>query len=142
MSSQPISTFFEADNKRLEYLYNNFKSKLGSSEALTYFWAFKKGVEKNIRWEEDILFPFFEDKMDISHGPVDVMIAEHREILEYLQGIDEHLLSERDVLPLMHALEEVLGMHNNKEEQILFPLIDDCSNDAEKADFFLIHSTL
>ncbi|MEO2267586.1 hemerythrin domain-containing protein [Pseudoalteromonas pernae] len=137
MNPQSISNYFVADHKRLECLYASFKAKLGSDEALCYFWAFKKGIEQNIKWEEEVLFPFFEEKMGISHDPTDVMLSEHRDILEYLVGIDEYLLSNRDVAPLLLALEEVLEAHNQKEEQILFPLIDDYSNGVEKADLFL-----
>ncbi len=88
---------------------------------------FAAGLRRHIAFEEQILFPAFEatSGMPPTAGPTAVMRAEHREI-EDLIGRIEAGIAERDapVEDLRRSLHAVLGEHNFKEEQVLYPATD------------------
>ncbi len=96
------------------------------SAAETYA-LFAAGLRRHIAFEEQILFPAFEatSGMPSGVGPTAVMRAEHREI-EDLIGKIEAGITEKDapVDQLRRSLHAVLGEHNFKEEQVLYPSTD------------------
>ena len=68
--------------------------------------AFKGGLERHIRWEEDLLLPLWEDKTGMSDGGATfVMRREHRQIEEHLQAIGRNVTQQ--------------NMDNNPAEQAL-----------------------
>ena len=89
--------------------------------------AFAAGLRRHIAFEEQVLFPAFEEitGMPPTAGPTAVMREEHREI-EALIGKIEAGIAERDapVEELRRGLHDVLGEHNLKEEEILYPTTD------------------
>lgn len=134
-----ISEYFEKDHDRLDELFRNFREWKSKDypKAKEYFVAFKYGLQRHIIWEEDILFPLFEERTGSSQGPTMVMRQEHRQIGEKLEAI--HLKvkeadpdSEREE----NSLLEVLAMHNMKEENILYPAIDAQAAEEDAKDVF------
>lgn len=104
----------------------------GAREA----WAeFSFGLRRHIGFEEAILFPAFEQGtgMPPDGGPTAVMRHEHRRIEELLDAIGSALAGAGTPLPLRAELHRVLGEHNMKEEQILYPMTDNCLG-AEEGD--------
>jgi uncharacterized protein (DUF2249 family)/hemerythrin-like domain-containing protein len=90
-------------------------------------WAdFSFGLRRHIRFEEEILFPTFEEKVGVSPaaGPTAVMREEHREIEGLIDAIGRALAGEGAPLPLRSDLHRVLGQHNVKEERVLYPGAD------------------
>jgi uncharacterized protein (DUF2249 family) len=87
---------------------------------------FSVGLTRHIRFEEQILFPTFEDKSGFSptEGPTAVMRAEHREIEQLIDAIGRAFSGDGAAHPLRAELHDVLGGHNMKEEQILYPGTD------------------
>jgi uncharacterized protein (DUF2249 family) len=89
--------------------------------------GFAAGLRRHIAFEEQILFPAFEatSGMPPAAGPTAVMRAEHREI-EDLIGRIEAGIGEKDapVEELRRSLHAVLGEHNFKEEEVLYPASD------------------
>jgi regulator of cell morphogenesis and NO signaling len=58
---------------------NSGSSKRPTPEnAIKNFEEFKAGLEQHIVWEEEILFPSFEQKFGLPGGPTEVMRWEHR----------------------------------------------------------------
>ncbi|MBS3798040.1 MULTISPECIES: hemerythrin domain-containing protein [unclassified Pseudoalteromonas] len=135
--TQLISFYFEADHKRLDALYNQFIAQQGTRQASAYFHAFRQGLEQHIRWEESVLFPFFEQKTGMNQGPTRVMTIEHQEIVALNSQISEQLEHQQPIAPLLHRLESLLSEHNDKEEQVLYPMLDQRSSEEEKAALFL-----
>ena len=79
---------------------------------------------KHIELEETVLFAAFaEVAAQGQMGPVQVMIAEHREITSLISppadSLDEGTLASN-----VNALIGKLAVHNKKEEMILYPLIN------------------
>ncbi|MDP7195775.1 MAG: hemerythrin domain-containing protein, partial [SAR202 cluster bacterium] len=67
-------------------------------------------------------------------GPTSVMRMEHIQIKNYLQEIKRKLHTKKIQGPCKEevALFEVLESHNQKEENILYPGIDNLTSEQEK----------
>jgi len=129
--------FMSIDHDRLDDLFEEFnklaKSDMGKAKSL--FDNFRAGLQRHIIWEEDILFPIFERATGMHEtGPTAVMRMEHGQIKNILAAIHEKVLAgESDGIDgLGTQLLGVLGPHNVKEENILYPAIDDLTNEQEK----------
>jgi len=95
---------------------------------------FSFGLRRHIRFEEEILFPAFEEKAGLSPvaGPTAVMRHEHREIEGIIEAIGRALAGEGAPLPLRSDLHRVLGQHNDKEERVLYPGTDQLLSAEER----------
>ena len=95
--------------------------------AFDLYARFAAGLRRHIGFEEEILFQAFEaaSGTPANCGPTAVMRVEHREIEDLLERIGGGIgdaASELDQLrSRFHA---VLGDHNAKEEQVLYPTTD------------------
>lgn len=129
MNMQSVTEYFEKDHDRLDSLFTEFRAlkRSDARAAKRKFKEFLTGLTRHIVWEEEILFPLFEDHTGIKNaGPTLVMRQEHRMIEERLDAIHEKVRAgdpESDAEEA--ALLDVLGAHNQKEEHILYPAIDD-----------------
>ena len=95
--------------------------------AFDLYAEFALGLRRHIGFEEDILFPAFEELSGMPSGPTTVMRAEHREIERLLEAIAGGIGdAAADVDVLRGDLHRVLGEHNVKEERVLYPMADDC----------------
>jgi regulator of cell morphogenesis and NO signaling len=129
MSEQnTISKFFEKDHDRLDELFKTFQQLKRSDfpKAKEAFKAFKSGLQRHIVWEEDLLFPLWEEKTGMSDsGPTPVMRNEHRQIGQLLEAIHSKVAVQNpDSDQEEQALLDILGSHNRKEERALYPAID------------------
>ncbi len=140
MSSKSVKEFMEADHDRLDSIYKEFKENKHAeiSKAKDLFAEFKQGLERHIVWEEEILFPVFEDKTGMkTQGPTIVMRMEHEQIKSCLKRILEKVSNnDPHTEDIEKELEMVLGGHNEKEESILYPWIDQSFSEQEVAEFF------
>lgn len=140
MSQSTISQYYQDDHDRLDRLFSEFQDfkKSDPEKARTSFEKFKGGLERHIRWEEEILFPVFEGK--IGHrdtGPTAVMRLEHTDIKAILETIRKKLQDGSYQTEAEEAqLFGHLGIHNMKEEQILYPAIDRIIGEAERVQIF------
>ncbi len=132
-----ILEFMSVDHDRLDNKIRMYsKEKLVDIEqAESIFLLFKSELERHIIWEEDILFPVFERKTGIKGGgPTSVMRMEHTQIKDHLQKIERKLHTKKIQNPCKEevALFKVLESHNQKEENILYPGIDNLTSEQEK----------
>jgi len=140
MSQITISAYYEEDHDRLDALFLDFQrlKRQDVGAARSSFVAFRSGLLTHIAWEEEILFPLFESKTGMSHsGPTFVMRAEHQQIKSLLEAIHKKVAegnpdSDGDESMLL----SVLGMHNTKEENILYPAIDRSVSDEDRGAVF------
>ncbi len=122
-----IFKFMSEDHDRLDSILENYgKSRNNADEAGRLFSEFEAGLQRHIVWEEEILFPLFEDKMDIhNEGPTEVMRVEHRQIKDVLVKMHDAVSKgDTNTWQLEADLRSVLKPHNDKEENILYPFID------------------
>ena len=76
-------------------------------------------------------------KFGLRGGPTEVMRSEHRDIRKFLDAIAQKLTREDYHTESEELqLESVLCMHNQKEENILYPMIDQVTSDEERSEIF------
>jgi iron-sulfur cluster repair protein YtfE (RIC family) len=135
-----ISTFYEQDHDRLDELFKTFQKFKRSdfAKAKEAFKEFKFGLQRHIVWEEDLLFPLWEEKTGMSDGgPTFVMRNEHRQIGRLLEAIHDKVADQNpDCDQEEQALLNLLGSHNMKEERVLYPAIDQVTNEEERETVF------
>ncbi len=130
-----IRDAFAADHDRLDQLFAEFQrlKRIDYPKAKENFKEFKTGLQRHIVWEEQILFPAFENKTGMCDvGPTAVMRAEHRQIgarLEALHDKVRHADPESDQEE--EALLQLLAQHNLKEESVLYPAMDRMMSEQE-----------
>jgi hemerythrin-like domain-containing protein len=134
-----ITRYLSWDHDRLDGILSEAtrhveQGDLGQARSL--FVSFEEGLRRHIRIEEELLFPLFESRTGMRNGPTAVMRAEHRlieaELARMRQGLDAGDASEyASGLATLHG---VLGPHNAKEEQVLYPTTDDMLDLLERRD--------
>jgi uncharacterized protein (DUF2249 family)/hemerythrin-like domain-containing protein len=95
--------------------------------ASRFHLRFAFGLERHIRFEESVLFPAFDrvTGMGADRGPTAVMRLEHRRIEERLADIRD--AAARGVRPAERTRADLLAlleMHDAKEENLLYPMLD------------------
>ena len=141
MSGQKtITAFYEDDHNKLDKLFETFQKTKRSdfSKAKEAFKEFKVGLQRHIVWEEDLLFPLWEEKTGMSEGgPTFVMRHEHRQIGQLLESIHDKVAANNpDSDQDEQLLLSILGSHNMKEERVLYPSIDNVTSPEEKEKVF------
>ncbi len=128
MSQGPVQPFMESDHDRLDGQLKAFQEAKHRDPPAAggLFRRFESGLRRHIRWEEETLFPRFEERTGMeASGPTAVMRQEHRDIEATLDRM-RTLVDREDAATdaLERRLLEVLGPHNEKEEAVLYPWID------------------
>ncbi len=141
MSEQKtITTFYEEDHDRLDELFKVFQTSKRSdfAKAKEAFKEFKVGLQRHIVWEEELLFPMWEEKTGmIEDGPTPVMRFEHSQIKQQLDAIHQKVEGQNlDTDQEEQALLNLLSSHNRKEERALYPAIDNVINTDEREKVF------
>ena len=140
MSDAKISVTFEQDHDRLDALFTTFQQqkRKDMAKAKEAFVEFKFGLQRHIVWEEDVLFPKWEENSGMAEGgPTQVMRTEHRIIGECLEVIHQKVQANNPDSDLEEQrLVDVLKSHNMKEERILYPSIDQVITDQERAELY------
>jgi regulator of cell morphogenesis and NO signaling len=138
MATPTIAEFMGQDHARLDEIFAQFQTMKNQDvpKARSLFQEFSTGLLRHIVWEEDFLFPTFEAQAEMvqDHGPTGVMRNEHRQIKSFLEQIQAKV-AEGDLTAgeAEQGLLQVLTAHNVKEEKILYPWIDNCLSDEERA---------
>ncbi len=128
MKLETVTDYYSKDHDRLDELFKTYQTlkRTDFPKAKEAFLAFEKGLRRHIVWEEQILFPLFEEKTGMhDQGPTAVMRIEHRQIQATLDTL--HQKMERANLESDTEDEELLSVlfpHNLKEENVLYPMID------------------
>jgi len=140
IATQSIRTTFADDHDRLDGLFSVYRAtkRTDHDRAKECFKQFKFGLQRHIVWEEQILFPLFDRKTGLFEGgPTAVMRAEHRQIADRLEAIHQKVRA-RD--PETDREEEdllaVLTAHNEKEETVLYPMLDRLATPEEVTEAF------
>lgn len=127
MTMTGVKQFFEADHDRLDALFAEYQAlkRQDAAAAKQKFKAFLTGLTRHIIWEEEVLFPLFEERTGMTMGPTEVMRQEHKLIKARLDALhDKVRAADPESDAEAAAVLEVLGSHNMKEEHILYPAID------------------
>ncbi|HSA61162.1 MAG TPA: hemerythrin domain-containing protein [Nitrospiraceae bacterium] len=135
-----ISEFYEQDHDRLDELFTAYRNlkRTDFARAKEAFKEFKVGLQRHIVWEEDLLFPLWEEKTGMSDGgPTFVMRNEHRQIGQLLETMHDKVAEQNPGTDREEqALLNLLGSHNMKEERVLYPAIDQVTSAEERETVF------
>jgi regulator of cell morphogenesis and NO signaling len=135
-----ITRYLSWDHDRLDGLLDQTTRRVETGdfgEARSIFSAFDEGLRRHIRLEEELLFPLFEARTGMRRGPTAVMRTEHRAIEAELSRMARGLEAgdSSDYATGLANLYCVLGPHNVKEEQVLYPTTDDMLDALERREF-------
>lgn len=89
--------------------------------------AFLAELERHIAVEEELLFPAFEERTGMDGGPTAMMRIEH----EQMRGLFAEMraaLAARDAAGYLAAARTLLALlqqHNAKEENMMYPMLDE-----------------
>jgi iron-sulfur cluster repair protein YtfE (RIC family) len=132
-----VTRYLSWDHDRLDGLLGEVTQRVERGDlgpARSVFSAFDQGLRRHIRMEEELLFPLFESRTGMKRGPTVALRAEHR-------AIEVELAQMRDALEVGDAsayasglsnIHSLLGPHNVKEEQVLYPITDDLLQPEEQ----------
>lgn len=111
------------DHDEIDQYWTRFRTLRSQfpSRAVQYFYTFYRGMQTHIDWEEQVLFPMYEDRVQ-RLGVTRAMRVEHREIKRILEKLldavfEGSLQNKRNE----NYLRKVLDRHNQKEEEALYP---------------------
>lgn len=135
-----VDEYLTWDHRRLDRLMDEAKAMVRASavaEAGKHFGEFACGLNWHIDAEENVLFPVFEERTGMTGGgPTHVMRLEHVQIRKAMSDAAAALAAEdvKGFEAAAAAIESVLVPHNDKEEQILYPMIDRMADDEGRAE--------
>ena len=98
------------------------------------FQDFYDGIREQIRIEDQVLFPLYDERTGIE-GPTRAMRREHEQIQDALDRMREAIdCDSADAFSLASSiLLSVLPIHNAKEENLLYIAIDEVMEPPERA---------
>ena len=139
-----IAALMSQNRDRLDTIFADFRKARGE-KAMYLFSQFESGLRAHMAWEEEILFPSFEERAGMNHSdPMAVMRVEHERIRELLLAIKQEIdrgcrriqirvpetgarqtiITDNINRDAMNAsakdLLNVLGPHNDQEESVLY----------------------
>ncbi len=90
--------------------------------------AFLQRIHIHIEMEEDVLFPAFEQRTGMVEAGPSVQMREEHVLMQPLFGSMKAAIAARDgsgYRSASKALLDILVPHNQKEEQMMYPMLDD-----------------
>jgi iron-sulfur cluster repair protein YtfE (RIC family) len=129
-TSQSLKEFFTLDHRKCDgrWVEVETAAETGDAAAVKASWrTFQGELLKHLRMEEEVLFPAFEQATGMTDGgPTFVMRSEHdqmRGLLEQMETAADG--GDRDeLIDLGDTLLMLIQQHNQKEEQMLYPLAE------------------
>lgn len=124
-----FSNYLGNDHRQIDEYFADADATAACSEwhqCVTAFSAGQQALLAHLRMEENVLFPAFEAASGTASGLTYVMRAEHLRIQALLAGMQQAAANwDNDAfLSLSGDLHQILGLHNQKEENILYPMAD------------------
>ena len=140
MPKPTVTQDFAKHHDELDDWFKSFQAQKYQNygKAKEAFKRFKAGLERHIVWEEELLFPLWEEKTGLTDsGPTFVMRGEHRHIGQRLEALLQKVQNENpDSADEEQALTVLLKAHNMKEERVLYPSLDKLATDQERDDLY------
>lgn len=133
-----ISQFMTDDHDHCDTLFaeaENAVAKGDWTQAADRFQAFVNDTLRHFSREEEVLFPAFESRTGMSGGPVVVMRDEHGQMRDTLVTMGQAIEAKdaQTYLGLSETLLMLMRQHNMKEENILYPMMDQALADEAES---------
>lgn len=109
--------FLAAESAAAEDRWPECREKMG---------AYRAEMTRHFEFEEQILFPAFEQATGMTHGPTAVMREEHAQMLDLIEQLVDAASrsSSEDYLASSETMLVLMQQHNLKEEGVLYPECD------------------
>ncbi len=125
-----ISELMTNDHRSCDEIYADAEEAIGQGDfttAAASWGEFCRRVEQHFTLEEQTLFPGFESATGMQAGPTMVMRGEHIQMREMFKSIAAAIAHQEadEALGQCESLMIFMQQHNMKEEQILYPMLDD-----------------
>ena len=140
-----IAELLEEDHRRLDDLSEQMCRNLhvDPMRAIVLAHLFSAGMSRHVTAEETVLFPPYEAHFGLSRVSATAMMErEHRAILHYVERLlvaAERMLQAHDreravgeLLRVLQGLNAVVAEHSDKEERIMFPLLDRTLTESQR----------
>jgi len=123
-----IKDFMTHKHRECDHLLATAEDAVESGDfddAMQKYIAFKDETLKHFDMEEEYLFPMFEEKTGMTQGPTQVMRMEHAQAKSLFEKMDEaYNAKDKDrIFGLGESMNILLQQHNQKEEQMLYTMI-------------------
>jgi hemerythrin-like domain-containing protein len=132
-----ILEFMRDDHRACDHFYTDAENALSAKnteEAKELFNTFYQATNHHFDMEERELFITFEKRTGMMEGPTQMMRYEHQQLRSLLESMRLALSENRtdDFFGIGESMMIMLQQHNMKEEQMLYPMIDQAlGDDAE-----------
>ena len=135
-----IESYFSEDHDYLIDLFEQYQlcKEINFSRAKEIFKRFQDRFIQHAQWEEDILFPFFEEKTSLRDvGPTIILRVQHDIMKKLLEDIlnkieCRNLSTDRDE----KEFSTLFYSHCEKERNTIYPMVDELAEDFEKSDIY------
>jgi hemerythrin-like domain-containing protein len=122
-----LAEWFAHDHRACDTAWVEVESAVDDEafdKAAERFAVFSSAMTRHLAWEEQVLFPAFEDATGMRGGPTFVMRSEHDQMRGLLRMMEEAVSDESfdDVLEHGDTLLMLIQQHNQKEEGMLYPM--------------------
>ena len=129
-----IAPTMSDDHRRCDDLYAEAEALAADErwpEARAAAEAFVTAMQLHLGLEENTLFPAFEQRTGMTGGPTMIMRMEHTQMRQVMDEMREAAgAGQREgFLGSAETLLMLMQQHNLKEEQILYPMLDQAVGD-------------
>ena len=131
-----LSTFMKEDHRACDNKFADMENAIADdnwAEGKQLFEKFGGDLLHHFNIEEEVMFPAFEARSASAHcNPTPVMIMEHEQMRQLVDSMEEAVeIKDKDkFFGLSETLMMTMQQHNMKEEQMMYPMIDEAM-DAE-----------
>ncbi len=125
-----ISELMTDDHRGCDEIYASAEEAIAEGkfdEGLSLWMNFCARIEQHFTLEEQALFPAFEEVTGMQAGPTLVMRGEHLQMREMFKSITSAIDAKDtdEALGQCESLMIFMQQHNMKEEQVLYPMLND-----------------
>lgn len=133
-----LSERLRCDNRRLDGAVGEVGRRLREGPLASARDALNRCTaawERQVRLEEEVLYPLFELRLGTAGAGTAAMRDEHREILRAFASLEAALSAGRRSAALeeLEALRAMVGLHLSREDRVVYPALDAMLSDGERA---------
>ncbi|RME28944.1 MAG: hemerythrin domain-containing protein [Deltaproteobacteria bacterium] len=122
-----LRQFFTEDHRACDDAWARLEELLEGDDDVQEAWdEYERVMLRHLAWEEEVLFPAFEEATGMTGGPTMVMRMEHDQMRAVIQEMAD-LLAQGDrkgVLARGDTMLMLVQQHNMKEEGMLYPMAE------------------
>jgi len=132
-----ITETLSSDHKSCDNRFAEMEAAANDGDwarTASLFEEFRSAMERHIDFEEQTLFPAYEQATGDTGGPTQMMLIEHQDMRQFFDQLRFSVDAEDadEFLGLAETLLILLQQHNIKEEQVLYPMADEALGETER----------